>query len=132
MGHAAEGRDRDVAIRLIGSRVKKLVADHGVRDPKSTHSSVTLQGDLRISVWDADERGAQMFVVYDGGHTVLSGHLNHAQPQGPAKNYYAPAQILVQTWNRGTWQRRLFEEPVDMPQSSPKQNGLRLIHSSEE
>lgn len=132
MGHAAEGRDRNVAIHLIVNRVKKLVADHGVRNPKSTCSSVTLQGDLRIALWDADQRGAQMFVVYDGAHTVLSAHLNHAQPQGSAKSYYAPAQVLVQTWNRGTWQRRLFEEPVDMPNRSPKQNGLRLVHSREE
>lgn len=132
MGHAAEGRDRNTAIYLIGSQVKRLIADHGVRDAKFTCSSVTLHGDLRITLWDTDEWGAQMFAVYDGAHTVLSGHLNHAQPQGSAKNYYAPAKVLIQTWNRGTWQRRLFEEAVDTPKSPPKQIGLRLVHSREE
>lgn len=128
MQHPAEDSDRNTALYLIGSRARRLVTEHGARDAKNTCSSVTLNGDLRLTLWDPDEQGSQMLTIYDGWQTVLTCHLDHQQPQGPARNYYPRARVLVSTWNRGTWQRRLFEETVESPKPPPKK-GLRLVHS---
>lgn len=138
MKHASELRNRNMAIYAIADRIKWLVANHGVRDAKLKCSSVVVGDDLRVVLWKPERRdGPQMFVVYDGGHTVLSGTLNCSKPTWPAK-YYEAGRVLVQTWHRGAWQRRLFEDepegreaPVVTP-NTPRQKGLRLVHSSDE
>lgn len=134
MGHPAEGSDRNTALYLIDLRIKELVSQHGVRHAKYACSSVTLPGDLGVTLWDPGKKtgsDARMFYVQDGGHTVLSGWLDHHVPGAPNKNYYAQARVLASTWHRGTWQRRLFEEPVDVPKSSPQKKGPRLVHSND-
>lgn len=132
MRHSAEGSDRNSALYLIGLCARKLVADHGIRDAKFKCSSATVGDDLRVTLWEPTPDGAQMLAIYDGGQTVLSCHLDHPQPQGPAKNYYPRARVLVSTWHRGSWQARLFDEQPVRPKPPPGKPGLRLVHSSDD
>lgn len=129
MRHSAEGSDRNTALHLIGLCARKLVADHGVRDAKLNCASAMIGNDLRVTLWEPTPDGAQMLAIYDGGQTVLSCHLDHPKPQGPAKNYYPRARVLVGTWHRGSWQARLFEDEPVRPKQPPRTPELRLVHS---
>lgn len=132
MRHAAEGRDRNSALYLIGMCARKLVADHGIRNTKLKCSSATVGDNLRVTLWEPESNGAQMLAIYDGDQTVLTCHLDHPQPQGLAKNYYPRARVLISTWHRGSWQGRLFSDQPALPKPSPRKPGLRLVHSADD